>query len=92
MVRDDEKMERRTAGVTGMRLEGSRFGVGCLPKAGSEDPNRTFAAVTVGVEDVDVDDRGMVVASRRSPSTVVQQRSTSSSGQPDDRVLVTEVA
>lgn len=95
MVRDDEKMERRTAGVTGIRLEGSRFGVGCRPNDGSEDPNRTFAAVTVGVEDVEVDDRGMVVVSvtvdGRS-TAFIQVRMNFNSGKPDDRVYATEVA
>lgn len=54
--REEAKMDLRTAGVTGIPLS---EGVGGLP-TGVLVERRTFAAVTVGVEDVDADERGMV--------------------------------
>ena len=54
IVREDAKMERSTAGVTGIRLEGLGLGAGGRSKEAFVELRRTFAAVTVGVEDVDV--------------------------------------
>lgn len=53
MVREEEKIDRRTAGVTGIRLGGGLGGGGYCPRA--------FAAVTVGVDDEDVVEGVMVV-------------------------------
>ena len=51
-VREEAKIDRKTAGVTGIVLS---EGVGGLP-AGALEVSLTFAAVTVGVEDVDADE------------------------------------
>ena len=59
IVREDAKMDRRTAGVTGIRLAGFGLGTGGRSKD-AFPPSRTLAAVTVGVEDVEVVEGGIV--------------------------------
>ena len=54
-MREEAKIDRKTAGVTGIPLSD---GVGGLPAEGF-DVSLTLAALTVGVEDVEVDEGGM---------------------------------
>lgn len=56
-VREDAKIDRKPAGVTGMPLSG---GVGG-PPTGALKFNLALAAVTVGVEDVEADEGMFVV-------------------------------
>lgn len=55
-------MERRTAGVTGMRLLGVSGDGGCGGGCAAE---RALAAVMVGVDEEDVVERGMVGVEQR---------------------------
>lgn len=82
IVREDANMDRRTAGVTGIRLAG--FGLGTGGRSKEAFPlSRTFAAVTVGVEDVDAVEGGIVgVVCSSDKRTRVNPRQQGEAGHP----------
>ena len=61
-------MDRRTAGVTGMRLDDLFGGDGYCPRA--------FAAVTVGVDEEEVVEGVMVVACKASDAVLASAPAT----------------